>query len=120
MPCRLSDNMGSFCPDCEKIFPVFNNVMRAGSTPDASGRRRNLLQAAASNVTGTYTILLVYDKALLGSTIYFADISKAVYNSSYSPVWAGSSDPSTVEKFISSLSDQQFAVRRVDASGSTQ
>jgi hypothetical protein len=112
--------MASFCPDCEKIFPVFNNVVRAGSTPDALGRCRNLLQVVGSNVTGTYTILLVYEKALLGKTIYFAVISRVVYNSSYSPVGAGSSDPATVEKFISSLSDQQFAVRRVDASGLTQ
>ena len=107
-----------YCPNCEKVFPVFNNVHR--EIPQGGSRRRNLLQDASTQVTGSYTILLVYDKSLLEKPIYYADISKAVYNSTYTPVWAGSTDESTIQNFMDSLSNQQFVVRRIQAYNSTQ
>jgi hypothetical protein len=129
---RLSTNLDKICASCEAIFPVFNNAIRVrdstlSSAFSVAGRRRNLLQAnttsTAANstlVSGTYTVLLVYDKNLVGKPIYYADISKAVYSSSYTPVWTGASDPASIQNMIDSLASQHFIVRRLDASGPTQ
>ncbi len=120
---RLSQNLPLFCPDCEHVFPVFNNVMRGseqGWSENGGRRRRNLLQTANTQVTGTYSILLVYDSSILNKPIYYADISRAVYNSTFTPVWAGSTDEATVQKFIDSLASDQFVIRRVSVSGATQ
>jgi hypothetical protein len=123
---RLSQNLPLFCPDCEQVFPVFNNVMRGSEQgwSENGGRRRNLLQTANTTantqITGSYSILLVYDSSILNKPIYYADISRAVYNSTFTPVWAGSTDEATVQKFIDSLASDQFVVRRVSISGATQ
>jgi len=113
---RLSANLDKFCPSCEQIFPVFNDILPYRSS-GYQGRR--LLQAQGS-VDGTYTILLVFDKTLVGTPIFYSDISKAVYSPSYTPVWKGSSDPGSIQALVDSLKSQQFVVKRVEASGTAQ
>ncbi len=111
---RLSANLTKFCPSCEKVFPVFNNIV-----PTASSSGRRLLQAPQT-VAGTYTILLVFDGNATGIPIYYTDISRVVYSSSYTSLWTGTGDQASIQALVDSLKGQQFAVRRVDTSGTAQ
>ena len=71
-------------------------------------------------MTGTYTILLVYDPSKYGKPISFADISMALYNPEYTPVWAGSTDQTAITNLVDKLESNQFVVTSVDANGNTQ
>jgi hypothetical protein len=116
---RLSSNLDKFCPLCERIFPVFNNIAPYDGATSSAGRR--LLQTQQQqNVNGSYTVLLVFDRNLMNKPIYYTDISKAVYSSSYTPVWSGTSDPVSIKLLWDSLQSQQFVVRRVEMAGSAQ
>ena len=108
---RLNENKDKFCPSCEGIFPVFNNIRVSDSS---TGRRRALLQTGSS-VDGTYTILLVYDPSMYNTNISFAGMSMAVYNPDYTPVWAGSSNQADIAKFIDGLKSNQFVVTWVNS-----
>lgn len=115
---RLSVNLPKFCPMCEKIYPVFNNVgrMPPSSSQSSSGTRR-LLQTNTNSNSGQYSILLVYDPKLLDTAIYYSDISRAVYSSTYTPVWSGASDEASIKSFMDSLESNQFAVKSVKLDG---
>ena len=138
---RLAENKDRFCPQCEGVYPVFTNaqVVASSSTSGSqqlslgTARRRNLLQASnttgtpapapstgTTTVAGTVSILLVYDPSLVGSYISFGNLSQVVYSSSYTPVWAGSSDPATLQSFLDTLQANQFVVVQANTTSTTQ
>lgn len=116
---RLAENKDKFCTSCEQIYPVFNNI-KPLALDGISGRRRALLQQQSTDVSGTFTILLVFDSKLFGKPISFANLSMAVYNTSFTPVWAGSTEQTKITDFVGKLEKNQFVVRRVNVTGPEQ
>ena len=108
-----------FCPDCERVVPVFNNLQNyASPTPranssDSSGRR--LLQnpqqpPPAGVISGTYSVMLVYRQNTTNQTISLADVQRAVYSADTGMSWDLTVDPASLSKFVDALQNNQFII----------
>ena len=113
---RLQANMQWFCPTCERIVPVFNNLQTyapAPAPPDA-GRRRHLLQStseAPGVVSGTYSVMLIYATNASNQTISLADVQRAVYTPDAGSVtWEAKVDPASIQKYLDALRNNQIVI----------
>lgn len=106
---RLQTNMAKFCVACERVVPVFSNFRRY--SPPGSSRRRNLLQSSTAGVaSGTYSVLLIYNRQLMGSAISLSDVQRAVYSPEYTQLWTGGKSLNEILQFVENLKDRQFIV----------
>ena len=130
---RLQGNMQWFCPTCERIVPVFNNLQNfvqpaATATPsptpttqeetttDSSRRNgRALLQTTTTTapgiVSGTYSVMLIYKTNTTNQTVSLSDIQRAVFSPQ-----VGSEpinifvDPASMGKLLDTLNNNQFII----------
>lgn len=112
---RLQANLLRFCPTCERVLPVFNNLQNyVLPQPADPARRRHLLQAAGSVpgvVSGTYSIMLIYRTNVTNQTISLADVQRAVYTPDAGSVsWEMTVDPASIQKYLDALSNNQFII----------
>lgn len=119
---RMETHMTKYCPVCERIAPVFNNLQKYGvlnqnmaSQPQQQQRR--LLQAAGPGgiAFGTYSVILVYNPALLKeknfTAVFLSDIQNSVYSKEYTVVWQGGKDyTNQLSTFLSDLKNNQFII----------
>lgn len=59
---------------------------------------------------GTYSVLLIYNSALMNTSIALSDIQRAVYSPDYTMVWTGGATMAEISKFVQDLKDQQFVI----------
>ncbi len=117
---RMNTHMNKYCPECKRVVPVFNNLQKYGVVQQdgstvASGAGRRLLQAnnVSGVVYGTYSVLLVYDKASMDKnlTISLSDIQRAVDKpNEYTVAWTGYTSRDEMIKLISDLREDQFVI----------
>jgi hypothetical protein len=112
---RMDTNMEKFCPICEKIVPVFNNFQKYGVLQQERGGRRLLAEKDYTNgvVYGTFSVLLVYNQALMKNTsqISLVDIQRAVFNPEFTVAWNGTiADKDAINRFLKDLADKQFII----------
>lgn len=117
---RMNTHMSKYCPACERVVPVFNNLQTFGVLQEGEkAPARRLLQASSGGdvsgvVYGTYSVLLVYNKARMqpNTTITLADIQRVVLNPEpdFTVAWKGYTSNVEMQKFITDLRDNQFVI----------
>ena len=117
---RMEVNMLKYCPACEKVSPVFNNLQKYGVLKQNQGSltpQRRLLQNANTTgiAFGTYSVILVYDPKLISDkgaqSVALADLQRAVYNPDFTLVWNGGENyKEDLLKFIQDLRNNQFII----------
>ena len=110
---RLQTNMQFFCPACERIVPVFNNLQNyVPPSLDVQQQQqgRRLLQTSAippGVVAGTISVMLVYKTNVTTQSISLADVQRAVYDTGYDAL-NFTIDPASLSKLVDSLKNNQF------------
>ena len=117
---RMNTHMSKYCPACERVVPVFNNLQKFGVLQDdGKAAARRLLQTGGGSgvsgvVYGTYSVLLVYNKARMqpNTTITLADIQRVVYNpeTDFTTAWSGYTSNVEMQKLITDMRDNQFII----------
>jgi hypothetical protein len=120
--------MKFFCPTCERIVPVFNNLQNYNNvqaSTSSSGSSRRLLQTNSSVppagvVSGTFSVMLVYRVNVSSSgsggngtqipALSLADVQRAVYSPEAATSWDLTVDPASISKYIDSLQNNQFII----------
>jgi hypothetical protein len=126
---RMQENKQMYCPACEKVVTVFNNMQPytldpsevSSSAVGGAGRRRrrNLLQAGEVPKgfgVGTYSVMLVYNKDLFNKqnhSLNFADVQNAVYSPDYALAWNGNLSETEMTVYLDKLKNNHFVLSKM-------